>query len=309
MGLPTTKYSAQVNLDGSSIFLGFQFNASYALSEMFSVSAGFRFISAKNTYKGGITNIMVNPYVPPLGLTGQMMPASTLFGLLGQPAYAALTANKSVDAEQTGTGFTPILGFMATPIEGLVLTLRYEFNTALELTNKTVKDDTGLFPDGVKSNNDIPAILAFGASYAILPELRAHFSYTQTFDKNANWDGRELLVDKNGNDMAFGLEYDLSSSLTVSAGYQKTSYNFLTGYQTDLAHDLPADTIGAGLKWKMNDQLSFDLGLISVKYTTDNKTIPYVLNTPLGALPLGSFGEHYKESTFAVGIGINYSFK
>jgi len=306
MGLPTTKYSADINFKGSSMYLGFQVNASYALSDMFSVAAGLRYISAKNTYTGAISNIMVNPYFPAFGLSGTMIPAGQLFSMLGQPAYAALVANKSVDVEQTGSGFTPILGLMATPMEGLVLTLRYEFNTALELTNKTTADDTGLFPDGVKERNDIPAILALGLSYAIIPELRAHVSYTLTFDKNANWDGREKLVDSNAYDLAFGLEFDLTQALTISAGYMKTSYHFLTGYQTDLSFALPADTIGAGLKWKMNDQFSFDLGLISVNYGTDQKSIAYTLG---GVVPLGSYLEHYKETTFAIGIGVNYSFK
>ncbi len=313
MGLPTTKYSADINFKGGSTYLGFQVNASYALSDMFSVAAGVRYISAKNTYTGAIANVMVNPNMPAYGLSGAMIPAAQLFAMLGQSGYAALFANKAVDVEQTGTGITPLFGLMVTPVDGLVLTLRYEFNTKLELTNTTTQDDTkalyppnGLFPDGAKTRNDIPAILALGGSYAIIPELRAHVSYTLTFDKNANWDGREKLVDSNAYDLAFGLEFDLTNSLTLSAGYMKTSYHFLTGYQTDLSFALPADTIGAGLKWKMNDQFSFDLGVLSVKYGTDQKSIAYSL---LGVLPLGSYLEHYKETTFGVGIGVNYSIK
>jgi long-chain fatty acid transport protein len=312
LGLPTTKYSADINFKGSSMYLGFQVNASYALSDMFSVAAGLRYVSAETTYSGAIANVMVNPYFPAYGLSGAMIPAAQLFAMIGQPAYAALFANKSVDVEQTGSGFTPILSLMATPMEGLVLTLRYEFNTALELTNKTTQDDTkaiyppnGLFPDGAKTHNDIPATLALGGSYAILPELRAHLSYTLTFDKNANWDGREKLVDSNAYDLAFGLEYDLTKSLTISAGYMRTSYNFLPGYQTDMSFALSAGTIGAGLKWKMNDQLSFDLGVLSVNYDSDQKSIAY----SIGAIPLGSYLEHYKETTFGIGVGVNYSFK
>ncbi len=300
-GLPTTKYSADINFKGGSMYLGFQVNASYAVSDMFSVAVGLRYISAKNTYTGAIKNVMVNPMFPAYGLTGQMIPAGQLFSMLGLPQYAALVGNKAVDVEQTGSGFTPILGLMVTPIEGLNLTLRYEFNTKLELTNKTTQDDTGLFPDGAKENADIPAILALGASYAIMPELRAHVSYTLTFDKNANWDGREKLVDSNAYDLAFGLEFDLTKFLTLSAGYMTTSYHFLTGYQTDLSYALPASTIGAGVLWKLTDQLSLDLGLISASYDTDQKSISYP--------PFGAYLEHYKETTFGFGIGVNYSIK
>jgi long-chain fatty acid transport protein len=307
-GLPTTKYSADISFKGSSLYLGFQVNASYAVSDMFSAAVGLRYISAKNTYKGGMTNVMVNPVFAPYGLTGQMISAAQLFSMIGQPAYAALVGNKAVDVEQTGSGFTPILGLMVTPVEGLNLTLRYEFNTKLEMTNKTTQDDTtalyppdGLFPDGAKTRADIPAILAFGASYAIMPDLRAHLSYTLTFDKNADWDGRENLVDSNAYDLAFGLEFDLTKSLTLSAGYMTTSYHFLTGYQTDMSFALPADTIGAGVLWKLTDQLSLDLGILSVNYKTDQKSISYP--------PLGAYLEHYKETTFGFGVGINYHIK
>jgi long-chain fatty acid transport protein len=315
-GLPTTKYSADINFKGGSMYLGFQVNASYALSDMFSVAVGMRYISAKNTYTGAIANVMVNPVFPAFGLTGQFIPAAQLFAMLGNSYYAALFANKAVDVEQNGTGITPLFGLMVTPVDGLVLTLRYEFNTKLELTNNTTQDDTkalyppnGLFPNGAKTRNDIPALLALGGSYAIIPELRAHVSYTLTFDKNANWDGREKLVDSNAYDLAFGLEFDLTKSLTLSAGYMRTSYKFLTGFQTDMNFQLPATTIGAGLLWKLNDQLSFDLGLINVNYDSDQKSIAYALNTPYGAIPLGSFVEHYQETTFGIGIGVNYHIK
>ena len=300
-GLPTTKYSADINLKGSSMYLGFQVNASYAVSDMFSAAVGLRYVSAKNTYVGAIKNVMVNPVFPAFGLTGQMIPAAQLFSMIGLPYYAALVSNMAVDVEQTGSGITPLLSLMVTPVDGLVLTLRYEFNTKLELTNKTTQDDTGMFPDGFKERNDIPAILALGGSFAIMPELRAHLSYTLTFDKNADWAGRQNLVDSNAYDLAFGLEFDLTKSLTLSAGYMMTSYHFLTGYQTDMSFSLPADSIGAGVLWKLTDQLSLDLGILTVNYKTDQKSISYP--------PFGAYLEHYKETTFGFGVGINYSIK
>jgi len=63
-GIPTTDYSADIYFKGTSVFWGAQVNASYAINEMISLSAGARFIMAKNTYDGYLKNIMINPNMP-----------------------------------------------------------------------------------------------------------------------------------------------------------------------------------------------------------------------------------------------------
>lgn len=308
MGLSTTKYGADIAFEGSSIYLGFQANVSYAFSEMLSVAFGLRYVSAKNVYTGSIENVAVNPYFPAFGLTGQMIPAGQLFSMLGQPAYAALVANKAVDVTQTGSGITPILSLMVTPIEGLNLSARYEMNTKLELTNKTTKDDTkgvfsatGLFPDGAKTGADIPGTLALGASYAVMPNLRAYLSFNTDFDKSADWDGREKLINKNTMEYAIGVEYDLFKSLTVSAGYLHSAYDVQANYQSDLDFLLSADTFGAGAKWHVSESLSVEGGVITVNYKDAYKPITYP--------PFGVYNEKYSQTTFGFGFGINYSFR
>ncbi len=244
--------------------------------------------------------------MPALGWQGTMLPATQIFTALGtyvNPAFAAyvpLLADKYVDVKQTGSGITPILSFMATPIEGLVLTVRYEFNTSLELTNKTTEDDTGLFPDGEKNRADIPATLAFGAQYAVMPQLRVHFSLNTDFDKNADWGGREDLVTKNTLEIAVGAEYDILENVTVSAGYLNSSYGLADDYQSDMDFCLSANTFGAGVKWQINDKLSLEGGVLSVNYKDFSKLINY---------SIGSFQETYKQTTFCFGFGINYSFQ
>ncbi len=63
-GIPTTEYSVKSNFDGSSLNWGVQFNATYSLTEMLSISLGFRYIYAKNTYTGFLKDMMINPNVP-----------------------------------------------------------------------------------------------------------------------------------------------------------------------------------------------------------------------------------------------------
>jgi long-chain fatty acid transport protein len=300
MGLSTTKYSADIVFNGSSIFYGFQANASYAFSDMVSGAVGFRYIYAANTYEGHIQNILINPNFPAYGFTGQMLPAPTIFTAIGRPDYAAMTSNMAVDAEQTGSGFTPILNLHLRPVEGLNISAKYEFNTKLELTNKTTKDDTGMFPDGVKTRNDIPAILSLGVEYALLPQLRASVSFNYTFDKNANWDGREKFVDSNSYDLGIGIEYDVTKSISVSAGYLRTMYGLSADYQEDSSFELSSHAFGAGGRLRLGEKLDIDIGGFLVSYQDFSKTISYP--------PFGSYPEKYQQTTSGISIGLGYHF-
>ena len=260
MGVPTTAYQLDMAFKGVSVFFGYQVNLSLAVSDVLSFGLGGRLIQARNDYEGHISGIMINPQHPLLNPTGGFMSAYDFFTAIGQPTYAALVADKNVKVKQTGSGFTPILSLNYTPNEALVLSLRYEFNTKLELKNKTTEDDTGLFPDGYVFRNDIPALLAAGLRYSVSPAVRTYFSFTHFFDKSANWDGREELVNKNSYEMALGLEYDLSKVITASAGYQRTNYSLSDAYQTDLDHELSCDTVGGGFRFKVTDKLNLGRG-------------------------------------------------
>jgi long-chain fatty acid transport protein len=300
MGLTTTKYSADIVFNGSSIFFGFQANVSYAFSDMVSGAVGFRYIYAVNTYEGHIQDILINPLHPLINPTGQMLPAPTIFTAIGQPAYAAMTGNKTVDAEQTGSGFTPILSLHLRPVEGLNISAKYEFNTKLELTNKTTKDDTGMFPDGVKTRSDIPAILSFGVEYALMPQLRASVSFNYTFDINANWDGREKFVDSNSYDLGIGIEYDVTKSISVSAGYLRTKYGLSADYQEDSSFELSSHAFGVGGRLRVGEKLDIDIGGFLVSYQDFTKTIVYP--------SIDSFPEKYQQTTSGISIGLGYHF-
>jgi len=79
--IPTTQYSADINFEGTSVYFGYQANASYEINKMISVAAGLRLVSAKNTYTGSLENISINPNYPNFGAsyTGGMVLANTFF--------------------------------------------------------------------------------------------------------------------------------------------------------------------------------------------------------------------------------------
>ncbi|MCX6301936.1 MAG: hypothetical protein NTW82_07105 [Bacteroidia bacterium] len=79
-GFGTTDYDAKIFFEGSSIYFGYQGNVSYKINDMISVAAGFRLVTAKNTYNGYLRDISINPNYPAFGAyTGSMVHASDFF--------------------------------------------------------------------------------------------------------------------------------------------------------------------------------------------------------------------------------------
>jgi long-chain fatty acid transport protein len=298
-GIPTTAYSADINFSGKSFYLGFQLNAAYAISEVFSVAAGVRYIYAITNYKGHLEDIMINPIYPALGLDGGMMSAAQFFAMIGQPGYAAAVQNMYVDVTQNGTAWTPLLGLNIRPSDRLNIGIRYEFNTKLTLKNDTSEDDTGLFPDGYEFRADIPAIFSLGLQYGLTENFRAMVSYHMFFDKNANWNGDENLVDSNSYDIGLGLEYDIASAFTISAGYLRTQVGVSDSYQSDFAHELSSNSVGGGMRIKLAQKVALELGALYVKYDDASR------NMTIDDYPL-PFSESYSRWAWAFAVGIEF---
>ncbi len=67
-----TGYDADIYFKGSSIYFGYQANVSYAINDMISVAVGGRYITAKNTYQGSISNVTIT--ASPAAYTGITAP-------------------------------------------------------------------------------------------------------------------------------------------------------------------------------------------------------------------------------------------
>ncbi len=297
--IPTSAYKADIAFKGSSVYYGFQVNGSYQLTDMLAVAVGARYISAVNTYEGAIQNIQINPTFPPL-FDGSFVSAVSFFQALSQmnpeaAGYIPMVQDKQVDVKQTGSAITPIIGLNIRPIEKLNVGIKYELNTGLVLTNETTVDNTGMFPDGVETNADIPAILAVGAQYDFMPQLRASASVNYYFDKNANWDGREDLVDNNYLEIAAGAEFDLTEALLVSAGYLRAQTGVSEEYQTDISHSLSSNTVGFGVRYTVAKIWDLDLGALYTMYDESTKTTP-------------AYTETYNRTNLGIAVGVGYHF-
>ena len=123
-----TDYAANIYFKGTSAYLGYQLGASYAINDMISVALGVRYVSAKNTYTGHISDLSV---IPATGYgTNPMTPGDYLRYIATDPGewgltpltIGTLTATASgfdgmladsdveVDVEEKGNGITPIVG-------------------------------------------------------------------------------------------------------------------------------------------------------------------------------------------------------
>ncbi len=301
--LGVTDYKADIQFNGSSVFLGGQLGISYRLNDVASLSVGARGIYAKNTYEGYLKNIQVK--------TGSawMQPADILYGLADQlwdidfesavvyqakgNVIKAQTADKEVDVMQTGFAFTPIIGLNLMPEKGMNIGLKYEHYTALELKTdmENWKDDSGTFPYGGKKQSDLPAIFSVGVSGNKSDKLRAEFDVTMYMHEKVDWEGKEADV-KNGFEMGVGFEYALSSVLTASAGYLKSNCGATPNYQSDLSYSLDSNSFGGGVKYALNDSMIINAGMSVTKY--DEGLCKSKITT-------------FKKGTTAFGVGLQYS--
>ncbi len=395
MGLPTTAYSLDAYFEGTSVFWGYQLGASYEINDMISVYLGARYISAKNTYNGHLTDVMINTPHPLHNPTGELTSASAFFAALSADAtsaanslqaiidvnsaygdltidqahdftiltdaqYAQLAAGyaslgldpsvntvsqgiapftasagesgvramlladqDNVEVEQTGSGITPIIGLNISPNDKLNIGLKYEFKTEIELENNTTTDfivgydvasgsTIGMFPDGAKTRNDMPAMFSAGLDYQITDKLSVASGFHMYFDKNADY-GRKLngvhvdnedVIDRNATEFALGLEYTLSDKLLLSIGYLNTQTGVTEDYQTDLSYSQHSNTVGFGGAYAISSGINLNVG---VGYTVYNDARKIYNQTDALGISHTTTEEYDKDNLF-VSFGLDFNF-
>ncbi len=229
-------------------------------------------------------------------------------------ATSSQLGDKEVITEQTGTGFTPIIGINFSPNEDLNIAVKYEHRTYMNLTNNTTVDDLGLFPDGQSVDSDVPGILGIGVGYRGLDWLEAQVSYTHYFNKNINWGMnvrdmsswksvdptkiRQRLSD-NGFEIGLGLQFNLSESFAVSVGGLYGNMGVDPSYQSDFSYSNPSATLGGGVMWKISDKMKLDAGVSNTFY--QDQTVTF--SDPVVA----SYDDVYGKTALTFAVGLSYS--
>ena len=333
-GINTKNYSMESMLKGSSIVYGVQAGATYKISDKFGVFGGVRMLFASNSYEGYMKNIKINPtfnidghplkpflgttldgsMIGPADINSKVATINNMADAIPDPAtagtfraiagglqnVASQIGDKSLDVQQKGSGFAPILG-VHFQNNGLNLSAKYEFNAKITLTNETKKDDVNMYPDKKELRSDVPAVLSLAGSYDILSALRLSVTFIHHFEKQASiesWDAanqaivkRQKLIDGNTNEFMLGLEWFLTSKLTLSAGCQYSKVNVSNAWQNDIAHNLSNFTVGLGAAYHFNDRLTLNIGGLNTWYN-----------------PVTIDAQKYDRANKAIALGIDFRF-
>lgn len=330
------QYRMSSQLEGLQYIFGLQLGASYKLTDYLSAHLGARLSYAYSTYKGNISGIQVNNPASagnfisaPLYFTGvnaglataatalqtqlAALPAAAqvpIRTVLALPStFASSAADKQIEVKQTGLGIAPIIGLHFQK-DGWNIGARYEFRTALTVKNDTKHNSSGLaqFDDKVETPNDLPAALALGVSYQLLPSLTASVGFNHFFEKQARMSGaKEATLKHNTSEYLFGLEWRAQDWLDLSAGLQLTRKGVTDDYQSNLHFDMSSNSYGVGAGFRLTKELQLNLAYMITDYRSHEKETRYVAPNALISAATTTAKEKYTRKNQIFSIGLDYT--
>lgn len=326
--LGVNRYSVNSYMEGKQYIFGLQLGATYKITDYLSAFVGARMNYVSNAYYGYLRDIEIN-----MPGTETMVPASSTFEALSNnpllpeatrqqaALLAAATKDKELDCKQTGWGVTPILG-MDFKMGKWNVGVKYEFNTHLNVENKTEINTTGYadYDHGINTPNDIPSLLTVGVSYEILPVLRASVGYHHFFDTHAKMaNGKEKYLSGGTNEYLAGLEWDVFKWVQISAGMQRTKYGLDDDYMSDMSFTTSSYSFGFGAGFNLTKDLKLNVAYFFTNYEDYTKNSSVYNNMPdkLEAMKVPSAmaqqakipgTDVFTRTNKVFGIGLNYRF-
>ena len=197
-----------------------------------------------------------------------------------------------LQSDQNGFGVCPIIG--ADVKVGFVnLAFKYEFRTKMNMTNSSTVDEAGLFTavrqfvDGTSVREDTPALLTLGFEAEPIKGLRVDVGYHHFYDRQAKktyfdaegnrHDDKNQMLSKGTDEWLAGVEYDFGKDKrwTVSGGIQTTTYGNTDEYMSDLSFVTNSWSFGTGVKYKINDKFSVNVGYFQTNYRDYEQSSDY----------------------------------
>ena len=215
---------------------------------------------------------------------------------------ANMTADKNLDCSQSSWGITPMIGFNFT-WNRLNVGVKYEFQTSMNLKNKTKVDDTGLFPDGEETPNDLPAILTIGAQYDIIPCVTVSASWNHFFDSDAKMaNDKQKYINGGINDYMLGAEWRINKRFLVSAGGIFTRTGVTDDYQADMNFFLNSNSFCFGGAVNVSESVRINLGCLFTNYEDWTKKTDNYNGTGMPGTDV------FSRTNKAFGIGVDFRF-
>lgn len=278
-------------LQASSLYLTYTLGGALKINNYLSLAVAGRYITAKNTFKTGLT--MLSSVLP-----------------VGQIPF-------DLETQETATGFGAVFGLNFTPTGCLNIGIRYETKVSLEFETEIIRDDFAgaLVQDGDKRQRDFPAMFGIGAAYRFCEKLTLELDFNYYFQEQADWDevllptGISKYADMAGDCYGLGgaLLYRVNPKFLVSSGliYTRFLFNDMDGYYTNLGavevQYYDNVNVGAGLAYEIAPGVKLNLG---VSY--NNWDDPQVIQV-LAAFPF-DFPVELKNGGLAVAIGLDVAF-
>ncbi|WP_336535192.1 outer membrane beta-barrel protein, partial [Bacteroides acidifaciens] len=278
-------YDISTAMDGKQYIYALQLGLSYKINDWLSAFAGGRM----NYFTGGYVGFLDAKMKADLGGADLM--------------------HLALDCDQTGWGFTPVIGVDAK-LGKLNIGAKYEFRTNLNIENNTKKIEASVetdalapFKHGVNTPNDIPSMLSVAAAYEFLPVLRASVEYHFYDDKKAGMaDGKQKYLTKGTNEYLMGVEWDVIKRLTLSCGGQITDYGLSDNFQSDTSFSCDSYTLGVGAKVALSERANLNVGYMWTTYEDYTKTSKNYNGTGLSGTNV------YSRTNKVFGVSLDYKF-
>jgi len=245
------QYRLDAYLEGTSVFFGLQGGVSYKINEWLSVAAGLRYVMAKNTYNGHLTDIQIN-----IGTT------TTPVWLRADDIMDGISANYTTAA--TGSSLL---------VAGGAGSLTFAQAQALNLIDATqrAKFEGGLTALGYPAATPIAQADAIYKGAASKYGANANLLADQVVDVEQTGSGFTPIFSVNispTENLNIGIKYEMRTKMQLE---NKTVSDFMTGYTVagtpitmfpdgDLT---PADMpgmISVGIDYKIAENVKIGIG-------------------------------------------------
>lgn len=303
-------YSLNAYMKGRQYYFGLSLGTTYKLMDNLAVFGGLRMVYSTNNYNGYVEDIKAQ-------YAGSYEVAAVGIAKTPVTGEQDLSSNAlTLNTDQTGWGFTPMLGIDWKINEQWNVAAKYEFKARLRLENKTEMNDfakqqaegnpvLAQFKDGSKIAADIPSLLTMGIQYSPISTLRLQTGFHWYNDKSATQYGnKQDLIDKDTWEVTAGIEYDLCKWVTLSSGWQTTNYGLSDAYMNDLSFTTNSNSWGVGARVNISERWNIDLGFMQTIYK--NRTVDTVAGTIDGKPLIKS--DTYSRTNRVLGIGLNFKF-
>ncbi len=300
LGTPGS-YTFDGYMRGHQYFYGLTLGAAYKLRPNLSVYVGVRGIYATSNYYGYVRNITVGnlPLYQLLDATNTgsadielscdqtgkgFAPIIGIDYKVGRWNFAAKYEFKTrLRLHNKSVNQIPSLGNLPTTLAYSLVNAGMTLDQAQAvLSNSTVTsamsqlntqfnaeidEAIGEYEDGKKIASDIPALLTVGVQYSPIDQVRLNVGGHYFYDLQAtSYNHREDLLDRGTIEVNAGAEVDATKNLTVSAGWQNTSYGLTDEYMDDKSYVVSSNSFGGGVCVRLSEKMKLNVAYFTTIY-------------------------------------------